>query len=391
VKTFRLALSLLILFLLVGIGWQIFVQLDASDRSKKDKKDIDRPLPVMVEEVKSGSIALKRTFSGALEADAEFYASPKVGGVVNTLFLNLGDSVSRGQVVAILDSAEFDQALIQAEAELEVAQANLQEAQSLLTIAERETRRIDRLNERGISSASQKDTALADQLAKQAHVKVSMAELARARALLETARIRRDYTRVVADWHGEDEKRLVAARLVDEGATVDANTSLLQIVKLNPVKAVFFVSEKDYSGLIRGQKVLLTTDAWPGQTFTGVMRRISPVFNAESRQARIEVEVENSQLSLKPGMFVRAEVILRSKDSAVIVPQRALTRRDDKEGVFQLSDDEETVLWKEVETGIHQDKHVEILAPELHGQVVVLGQQLLKDGSRVILTSPSGN
>ncbi len=341
-------------------------------------------MPVLTARIIQGPISLVRKFSGSLEPQAEFFASPKVGGVIKSIAFNLGDSVSRGQVVATLDGAEFMQAVIQAEAELEVARANLQEARSLLKIAERELKRVDQLSEKGVSSASQRDLAQADQLAKQAHLKVTIAELARAQAQLETARIRHDYTRVSADWHGDDMQRLVAERFIDEGETVNASTPLLKIVKLDPITAAFFVTEKEYAGLLKGQRVLLVTDAYPDDSFTGVIERISPVFQEESRQARIEVRVDNTQLLLKPGMFVRAEVILRDKARVAKVPLQALSRRDGKKGVFLLAEDGKTVSWLTVQTGIQQEDQVELVDFELQGQVVILGQQLLNDGSAVI-------
>jgi len=391
VKTSRIIVSVFLLFAVAFIAWQVFTKLESSQNIKKSKKNTDRPIPVLTAAVTTGPISLNINFTGTLEPSAEFLASPKVGGVLQNLNFDLGDNVSRGQTVAILDSAEFDQAVIQAEADQEVAKANLQEARSLLKITERELKRIDKLGVRGVSSASQRDLVEADQLAKQAHVKVTIAELSRASAQLETARIRRGYTKVSADWHGNDTPRLVAERFVDQGETINANTPLLKIVKIDPITAVFYVTEKEYSGLLKGQPVSLNTDAYPEKQFSGMIERISPVFKEQSRQARIEVQVDNPELLLKPGMFVRSNVILREKQKATIIPRQGLTHRDEKQGVFLLSDDGKTVTWQTVKTGIHQDEIIEIISPELHGYIVTLGQQLLKDGSSVIQPSKNKN
>ena len=383
-KLSRFIFPIVLLAAVVSIGWQVYSRLSEEADTKTAKSDKNRAVPVVTAPIEHGPIIRISHFNATLEANAEFVASPKVGGIIKNVLLNLGDAVSRGQTVATLDSGEFEQAVIQAQAELEVAQANLQEAKSLLTIAERELKRIDQLSERGVSSASQRDAAQAEQLARQAHVKVTVAELARARAQLETTRIRRDYTNVLADWHGDDAQRLVAERYVDEGETVTASTPLLKIVKLNPITAVLHVTEKDYAGLKPGLAVSLTTDAYPGRELSGFIDRISPVFREASRQARVEVQVDNPDLLLKPGMFVRAEVIFEKVDQAVIIPYQALARRDEKTGVFLLSDDGKSVHWKNVTTGIRQGEHQQILNDNLQGEVVILGQQLLKDGSAVI-------
>ncbi len=99
-----------------------------------------------------------------------------------------------------------------------------------------------------------------------------------------------------------------------KGKPSAANTPLLKIVKLNPITAVIFITEKEYAGLQTGQQVSLVTDAYPDRVFAGVIERIAPVFREATRQARIEVQVDNSDLQLKPGMFVRATVVLDRVD-----------------------------------------------------------------------------
>lgn len=362
------------------------MRLDALQQDSRSSRMAERPVPVVAAPIERAPIVSERTFSGTLEAHAEFVAAPKVGGIIERLSLNIGDSVARGQVVAELDNAEFVQAVVQAKAELQVAEANLEEASSLLTIAERELKRIDQLSGRGVSSASQRDIAQADHLAKQAHVQVTLAQVARAQAQVETAQIRLGYTRVSADWQGDNESRLVAERYVDEGENVSANTPLLKIVKLNPIIAVIFVTEKEYAGLQAGQPVSLVTDAYPGSEFSGAVARIAPVFREATRQARVEVQVDNSAQRLKPGMFVRVNVVFERLEEATIIPAQALTSRDDEEGVFVLSEEGHSVAWRSVKTGIRQGERLQVTGEGLQGAVVVLGQQLLNDGSSVLLT-----
>lgn len=342
-------------------------------------------MPVKVASIETGSIAEQRTFNGTLEPDAEFFAAPRVDGIVERVLFDIGDAVSRGQVVARLDSQEYDQAVRQADAEVAVANARLQEARSQLQIAQRELERIDRLSEKGVTSASQRDLAKADQLARQAQVQVARAELEQAKAELETANIQRSYTEVVAEWHGDDAQRVVAERLIDEGQTVSANQSLLKVVRLDPLAAVIFVTEKDYAGLQVGMAAELVTDAYPGQVFKGQVERVAPVFRNETRQARIEVSIANPDQLLKPGMFARVSLILREETNATLVPFQALVRRDEQQGIFHVSADRQQVSWLPVKVGIQQGEKLQLQDVELQGEVVILGQQLLKDGSSILL------
>jgi RND family efflux transporter MFP subunit len=372
------------LIVAAGLGWSVFNRFQDRTGSGR-RREGPGLVPVEVAQIQRGPITLQRTFSGALEAKAEFVVAPKVSGRVERLAVDLADTVKRGQVVAELDDDEYLQAVVQTEAELEVAKANLVEARSALVIATREFRRNEKLRQTGVASESQFDSAKADQLAKQAQLEVAKAQVTRAQALLETAKIRLGYTKVSADWTGGDEQRIVAERFIDEGETVSANTPLLAIIELDPITGVIFVTEKDYTRLQNGQAASLTTDAYPGERFEGRIERIAPIFRQTTRQARVELSIDNHQHRLKPGMFIRATVKLDHVTDATIVPEQALTKRNDQTGIFVINDDGQSVTWREVEVGIRENGRVQIHGNGLTGRVVTLGQQMLDNGSRIMV------
>jgi RND family efflux transporter MFP subunit len=384
-----IAKILILTILLIGAaaaGWFIFARLQTLAGPGRGGRS-SRPVPVEVAQIQQGSIALERTFSGELEALAEFVVAPKVSGRVERVFVNIADTVKRGQVVAELDNDEYVQAVAQAQADLQVARANLSEARSALEIANREFKRTESLLKRGIASDSEFDAARQDQLAKQAQLKVAAAQVSKAESSLETANIRLGYTKVTAGWAGGDEDRVVAERYVDEGQTVAANAPLLMIVELNPIVGVVFVTERDYANLKPGQSVTLTTDAYPGEQFSGRIDRIAPVFRKSTRQARIEMTIDNPRHRLKPGMFIRASVVLARVPEATIVPEQALTIRDDISGVFIVSEDGQSVAWREIKVGIREGDRVQVEGDGLSGRVVTLGQQLVNDGSPITIAA----
>ncbi|MGD8963201.1 MAG: hypothetical protein PVH43_11835, partial [Desulfobacterales bacterium] len=97
----------------------------------------------------------------------------------------------------------------------------------------------------------------------------------------------------------------------------------------------------------------------------------------------IEMTIKNPQHQLKPGMFIRATVILAQETDATIVPEQALTIRDDKSGVFIVSEDGRSVNWRAVKAGIREKGRVQVTGNGLSGRVVILGQQMLDDGSLI--------
>ena len=86
-------------------------------------------------------------------------------------------------------------------------------------------------------------------------------------------------------------------------------------------------------------------------------------------------------------MFIRATVLMERMAEATIVPQQALTTRNEKTGVFVISQDGKSVSWREVKVGIREGKRVQVEGEGLTGQVVTLGQQLVGDGSAVTISN----
>jgi len=369
----------------IALSLILFAVACDTQNERQDGKRQERSVPVEVVSIATGPIEFRRTFSGTLEARAEFVVAPKVSGHVERLNVRLADAVGRGQIVAELDDDEYVQAVNQAAADLAVARANLVEAQSALEIAAREFERIKTLHQRGVASDSQLDEAVAGRSARQARLAVAEAQVTRAEASLETVNIQLGYTKVKADWTGGADRRVVAERFVDEGQTVSANAELLRIVELDPITGVIFVSERDYSRLQPGQDAALSTDAYPGELFHGRIERISPVFRQATRQARVELTIDNPGLRLKPGMFVRATVVLERVEQATIVPEQALTLRGKQTGVFVVNEQEMTVAWRPVQVGIGEGDLVQVTGEGLEGRVVILGQQLVDNGSPIII------
>lgn len=338
-------------------------------------------IPVEVSPVVVRSVSEHKSFSATLEASSRVVIAPKIQGRIRRLHVDLGDEVGQGQIVAELDSAEFEQEVLQAKAEFAVAEAQLVASRNALSIAERELARIEALHERRIASDAQLDTAMTQKLTADASVQVAEAQVNRSRSLVESAQIRLGYASIRADWTESDESRLVSERFVDEGDTVGANSPIVAIVELSPMNAVIYVTERDYPALTAGQRVSLTTDAFPGRAWDGAITRISPVFREGSRQARIEIRVLNEDRDLKPGMFARVDTVLRTVEQATVVPASSLIKRENADAVFVLDAETMTAKLVPVTIGIRDGESVQIIAEGIVGErVVTLGQHLLSDG-----------
>lgn len=378
--------TLLAVALIGGLGWLIVQRLDAEPPTKRGGKD--RPVPVEIAPLTRGPISLVRVFHGSLEAHAAFVVAPEIGGRLERVAVDLADEVTRDQLVAELDDAEPRQAMARAEAALSLAQARVSEAESLRRIATRELERVTRLVEKGLGSATQRDTAHATQLARAAQVEVTRAEARQAQAEVASARIRLAQTRVRAAWRDGAETRVVAARYLDPGETVAAHAPLLRVVELDPITVAFPVTETDYAKLTPGQPVQVTTDAYPNQIFSGEITRIAPIFAENTRQARVEARLANPDGKLKPGLFARVAVRFQHEENALLAPEAALTRRDGQTGVFVVDASGKKAVWRPITPDIRENAKVRILEPLTDENVVILGQQWLKDGVSISVANP---
>jgi len=164
-----------------------------------------------------------------------------------------------------------------------------------------------------------------------------------------------------------------------------ANDPIVSVLDVQTVIAVIFVIERDYPLLRLGQAASIATDAFPQRRFEGRIVRKAPMLRESSRQARVEIAVDNPDRALAPGMFVRVAIEYAARDQATVVPPAALARRDGKSGIFLADTDALRAKFVPVTTGIVDSRWVEITDPAITGNVVTLGHHLLEDGAAIIL------
>ncbi len=384
-------------FAIAGVlGWQIYQKVQESQAGgppggKWGGRGRGTPaVAVEIAEVQQRTIQDIGQFTGSLLPKSQFMAAPKGGGRLERLFVNIGDKVTRNQLIARLEDDVYSQDVEKARADLEVAKANLAESQSALAIAEREFERAKTLSQKNVLSQSGLDTANARYDAAVANFRVAQAVVTSRESSLKTAQVRLSYTEIRASWESGDAPRVVGERFVDEGSILRANDPIVSVIDLSTVICVINVIERDYFRVREGQQAAIKTDAFPGKTFTGEIARIAPLLQENSRQARVEIEIPNPGELLKPGMFVRVELRFENIENAIVVPVNALTKRNDVQGVFQTDLENMTAHFTPVTIGVMNNEFVQIIEPDISGSVVTMGQYLLEDGGAISLPGQPG-
>ena len=209
------------------------------------------------------------------------------------------------------------------------------------------------------------------------------ASLQRAQASLELAQQRLDESTINAPISG-----IIAQRFLDKGDTASPTRPFVTIVDMDMVKVTAEVPSKDIGGINLGQKAAIKPDALPGEVFAGEVVNISPIIDRASQKCDIEIEAQNPDYKLKPGLFTSVELTVSERKGVTVIPSDVLLKEGEATFVYVVNDGK--AAKKEVITGISDGIKTEILSGLNAGeQLIVAGYRSLRDGMSVTL--PGGS
>lgn len=347
------------------------------------------PLTVELTKAYRTSLADEVMVVGNLIGDATVSVVPRTAGRLQDIYVRLGDRVTRGQRLAKIEDFEFVEQVKQAEAAAEVALATIRQRDADLKLAQTNVERSRNLFERQLLPKQTLDDNEARYLAAIAQVDLARAQNTQSRARLDELRINLSNTTIVSPVNG-----FVSRRDVDPGAFVSQNAPVVDVVDITQVRLVANVVERDLKQMQAGNTTRVQVDAYPGETFTGRIARVSPVLDPSTRTAPIEIEIPNPTFRLKPGMYARVGITTGTNKEAVVLPSSAVVDLGGRRGIFRLQND--TAIFQTVQVGTERGNLVEIIGGVNEGdEVISTGAGSLRDGDRVALvgtpaSGPSG-
>ena len=378
--------------LLTGVAaLAAFTGYRVSQAYQKNEKKPAKSNPIVVNMVMAEKLTMRdeRSYSGTVWPWSSFDIDPKVSGKLIKLNFDIGDAIRRGDQIVKIDDLEYIQQLHQAEASLELARAKSIEAAELLKLRTNEYHRQQQLREKNATTQASFESAESTMKAQQATAAMCEAEVKSCEAQVANARLRVADTSISADWKSGSDTRYVGERYVDEGTLIATGKPILQILELDRVKIYVQVIERDYPYLRSGQQTTVFADAYPGRKFTGTVTNIANALSEKTRNALAVIAVPNSDLSLRPGMFVRVQVVLAEHKDTQAVPPNALMTRDNRQGIFCYDRPSGTAEFVPVETGLATRDRVEIVSPKLTKPVITVGNHLLEPGKAVEISELS--
>jgi membrane fusion protein (multidrug efflux system) len=318
----------------------------------KDKEGADAAaaaVPVEVQPLKRAAMVAVYSGTASIEANNEADVVAKVGGEVRQIFVEEGDTVQAGQVLARLDGDRLRLTLAQTD-------ANLRKL-------ERDYKRTLELAEKGLVPKSTAENTKYD--------------LDALRAGYDSARLELSYTEIRAPING-----VISARNIKVGNTIGPNDPTFTVTDLDPLLAFVHVPEKEFRKIAPGQNAEVVIDALGGARFNGTISRISPTVDPQTGTFRARVEVPDATRTLKPGMFARVNIVYERRQDALQLPRTAILDADGQQSVFIVASGK--AEQRTIRTGLANGGWIEVL-DGLKGseQVVTVGQAGLKTGTLV--------
>jgi RND family efflux transporter MFP subunit len=350
--------KLLLLILMMAL---ISTLLISCKKEKKVEKENLINVRVQLAEKKKVQPYLETT--GTLNADEEVSVSSEVDGIVRQLKVEEGSLVNRGSLLVEINDVDYTLDLKRSEAASKQTEANLDNAQA-------EYKRQEALYKEELVTKQQFDDITTK-------VALAKAALEGAKATLAISREKLTRTKVYSPLNGA-----VKEKKISVGDYVRNGTPLLQLIRVNPLKLNFTVSEKDAASIKIGQEVAFSVDAYPAKQFKGRVNLLYPHVEEKTRTLQAEALVPNSDRLLKPGFFVRTLIYTEAPREVILAPITALLYDNSVIRVFVA--DGNKARERILKIGGKYGEFVEVLEGlKEKEQIVVVGQNNLSEGVKV--------
>lgn len=340
------------------------------------------------------------TANGTLAAFDQTTVSVKVPGRVRTISVDLGSVVRRGQVIANVDSQDYQLRVQQAEAALQQARARLglspegsddridpeqtstvRQARAVYDEAKFNRDRAARLVEQGVIAKAEFDSAnatfkVAEGRYQDAYEEVRNRQgmLAQRKSELDLARQQLKDTSVVAPLDG-----VVQEKRASVGEYMAAGAPVVNIVRMDPLRLRAEIPERESRTVRTGQDVRVTVEG-DTNVYLGKIMRLSPVIAEQNRVLLVEADVRNNG-TLRPGSFAHAEIVTNDAKMAVTVPNNAIVTFAGIEKVILVQNGK--ALERPITTGRRSAEFTEIVAGVNVGEKVIVDPGNLQSGQAV--------
>jgi RND family efflux transporter MFP subunit len=330
-----------------------------SCRNQDQNLNADVEIPVSVEDLKLKSIEEFINTTGTAFPKGDILLKSKITALY---FLEnnprtgrpwqLGDKIMEGELIARLEDKEYINSL-----KIETNKLNLE-------LSESELRKQESLYEKG-------GVTLRD-------LKTASINFANAKTTVENSNLQLEKTRIVSPISGV----IVDLPYYTKGTQIETGSTIAKVMDYQVMYMDVALPEKYISMIKPGQQVFLTNYTIPDDTITGKITQLSPAINADTRTFKGNITIINSDYLLRPGMFVKADIVTDRKDSVIVIPKNIILSRQRGKTVFIIERGQ--AVERVIETGLENLTDVEVTRGLAKNErVVTTGFETLNSKSKV--------
>ncbi|MDX1590830.1 MAG: efflux RND transporter periplasmic adaptor subunit [Balneolaceae bacterium] len=315
---------------------------------------------------------------GTIRAQDVVSITPQVSNRVVRILADLGDNVSRGQVLAEIYDVPYRDAVEQAEAQIRQARVNLERDSTQFA-------RQSELFEKDLISRSEYDNFRSTYLTSRAQYESALAALTQSQENLENTRIKSPVDGVIL------------SRSIAEGDIAGTGQAIYEIANLSGFETRVYLPMQDWENVQNGQLVSMSLSSRSPEIATGVVSRISPQLDPVTGLGEVVITLTNTSTSIYQGALVQSRINLRTKENAVVIPRSAMVEKVEtyiapETGTIELertysafiNQGDSIAVQRELVLGIQQGDKIEVLDGLRAGEgLIVTGQRSLQDGSRI--------
>lgn len=380
--------ALAILIALLGVGGAYFYIT---------QNDTEQKVHYLTEEVKQGKIDKSVLATGSVRAYQRVKVGVQVTGELKAIYVQLGEKVRKGQLVAELASVNQRNSLNTAQAQLAANELQLKARQVALEVAESAYQRLAKLYAQKSASLNELENAKNTLALAKANLEETKAQIKISQIAVETAKTNLGYTQIYSPIDG-----VVVSIPVSIGQTLNAMQSsptVLQVADVSKVLIKLEIAEGDITQIKSGQSVSFTTLADPNRTYQGKIESIDPALTTLTDDSYTEssgnnsavyyyanVVIENTDQQLRIGMTTQNRVIIAEKNDVLVVPTSSL-KRQGKETFVEVLENGQAVK-KGVKTGLTDSLNTEIVEGLQAGEQIITTQRKANEANNPQMRMP---
>jgi RND family efflux transporter MFP subunit len=393
------AIIAVIIVALAAWHWIGRSPLEAEDSPHADGSSA--AMSAAVVRVQRRNIGNTLTIAGDFKPFQEVEVHAKVAGYIRKIYVDVGDHVKAGQTIAVLEVPELaaqlsgaDAATRAAQEQIRKAQGDLQRAQSTHSAAHSAYTRLKQAADAraGLVAQQEVDDAQAKDLGSEGQEASARAELSAAQQQLEVAQANQKqsaamsgYTQITAPFSG-----VITNRFADTGALVAAGTSsstqaipVVRLAEISVLRLVLPVPESVAGQIHVGDVVKVRVQALD-RDIKGKVSRFSDALDLQTRTMQTEIDVENRDGRLMPGMYTETHLALREKKNALTIPLEGVTRNGDDAVVLAVNA-QNKIEERHICLGVEDNERVEVLSGLSENDHVIVGNRSQFQAGEIVL------